>query len=124
MTSDSTGRRKDVPDDVQAYADAIPAEHRPLFDRVVAVIRAVRPEATARLSYGMPAYEAGGHRLYVGVWRHGISFYGWSRERDGGFSERHPELVAGRGTIRLRPDDAAALTDEELTTFVRAVFGG
>ena len=114
----------DVPDEVQAYEDAIPPEHRPLFDRVVGTIRAVRPDATVRLSYGMPAYEADGHHLYVGAWRHGISLYGWSRGADGGFSERHPELVTGKGTVRLRPADAADISDEELTGFMRAVLGG
>jgi uncharacterized protein YdhG (YjbR/CyaY superfamily) len=114
----------DVPDDVQAYVDAIPPEHRPLFDRVVGTIRALRPDATVRLSYGMPTYEASGHRLYVGAWRHGISFYGWSRGADGGFTQRHPELVTGKGTVRLRPEDAATIPDEELTAFVRAVLGG
>jgi len=124
MSSDHPDRPQDVPDDVQAYVDAIPPEHRPLFDRVEATIRAVRPEATVRLSYGMPAYEAAGHRLYVGAWRHGLSFYGWSPGGDGGFTERHPELVTGKGTVRLRPEDAAAIPDEELTAFVRAVLGG
>ena len=59
----------------------------------------------------------------MGAWKHGISLYGWSRGADGGFVERHPELVTGKGTVRLRPEDAAAITDEELTGFVRAVFG-
>jgi uncharacterized protein YdhG (YjbR/CyaY superfamily) len=124
MTSGPTGRPNDVPDDVQAYVDAIPPEHRPLFDRVAATIRAVRPDATVRLSYGMPTYGAGGRRLYVGAWRHGLSLYGWSPGEDGGLTERHPDLVTGKGTVRLRPEDAADIPDEELTTFVRFVLGG
>jgi hypothetical protein len=62
----------------------------------------------------------GKRRLYVGVWQHGISLYGWPQDRDGGFTERHPELRSGKATIRLRPPDAAALADGELLALVRA----
>ena len=109
--------------DVDAYVDAIPAVHRPLFDRLAGAIQRVRPDATVRLSYGMPTYEAGGRRLYVGAWRHGLSLYGWSSGEDGGFTERHPDLVSGKGTVRLRPADAASIGDPELEGFVRAVLG-
>jgi hypothetical protein len=33
---------------------------------------------------------------------------------------RHPELKSGKGTIRLRPDDAAGIADEEFANLVRA----
>src|ERR671917_2831735 len=92
------GRPEGVDDDVQAYVDAIPPEHRPLFDRVHGLVLAVRPDAEVRLSYGMPTYVAGRSRLHVGVWRHGVSLYGWSEGADGGFAERHPELLYGKGT--------------------------
>ena len=48
-----------------------------------------------------------------------ISLYGWQRGGDGGFTERHPELLSGKGTIRLRPQDAATLPDGELAALVR-----
>jgi len=35
-------------------------------------------------------------------------------------AERHPELRSGKGTIRLRPQDAACLADEELLGLVSA----
>jgi hypothetical protein len=38
----------------------------------------------------------------------------------GGFTERHPELRTSKGTIRLRPQDAAALADSELLALVSA----
>ena len=124
MTSRPPARPPNVTDDVQAYVGAIPAEHRPLFDRVHGLVLAVHPGAEVRLSYGMPTYVVGRCRLYVGAWRHGISFYGWSAGGDDGFSERHPELLSGKGTIRLRPRDAGAISDDELTGLIRAVLGG
>ena len=124
MSSPTPARPSGVTDEVQAYVDAIPAEHRPLYDRIQRLVLALHPEAEVRLSYGMPTYVAGRFRLYVGAWRHGISFYGWSAGTDDGFAERHPELRSGKGTLRLRPEDAAAISDTELTGFVRAVLGG
>ena len=80
---------------VKGYIDAIPSEHRVLFDRLHRLILEAHPEATVALSYGIPAYRAG-------------------------FSARHPEFLASKATIRLRPRDAAGLGDDELRDFVRA----
>lgn len=109
-----------VPADVQAYIDGIPPEHRPLFDRMHGLIVAARPDVEVTLSYKMPAYKAGKRRLHVGVWKHGISLYGWGADRDDGFSARHPELLASKSTLRLRPDDAASIPDEEFLGLIRA----
>ena len=109
-----------IPPEVQAYIDAIPPGHRPLFDRLHRLILTAHPHAEVTLSYKMPAYRAGGRRIYVGAWKHGISLYGYGHGRDGGFTGRHPEMVTSKGTIQLRPDAAAALPDEELLAFARA----
>ena len=106
--------------DVQRYLDQIPAEHRTLFDRVHGLILEVHPEASPVLSYGMPTYRAGGRRLYVGVWRHGISIYGWGKDRAADFLGRHPALLSGKGTIRLRSQGPSDVTDDELRDLVRA----
>jgi uncharacterized protein YdhG (YjbR/CyaY superfamily) len=112
-----------VDDAVRAYIAAIPPQHRALFDRVAGLIADVHPDVSVGISYQMPTYRVGDRRLYVGVWKHGISFYGWGQGEDGGFLDRHPELRSGRGTIRLRPDDAAAIPDTELRDLIRAALG-
>ncbi|MFD9789491.1 iron chaperone [Streptomyces sp. NPDC059070] len=106
--------------DVQAYIDGIAPEHRALFDRVHRLIVTVFPQVHPVLSYGMPTYRVGDRKLHVGVWRHGISLYGWDKDRAAGFIARHPGLASGKGTIRLRSQDAAELSDEELGGLVRA----
>ncbi|MFD5784451.1 iron chaperone [Streptomyces sp. NPDC126933] len=106
--------------DVRKYIDGIGSEHRPLFDRVERLILEAYPEAGPVLSYGMPTYRVGGRKLHVGVWQHGVSIYGWGTDRDAGFSSRHPELLSGKATIRLRPQDAADIADDELRDFIRA----
>ena len=105
---------------VKGYIDAIPSEHRVLFDRLHRLILEAHPEATVALSYGIPAYRVGPRRLFVGAWKHGLSVYGWQAGHDAGFSARHPEFLASKATIRLRPRDAAGLGDDELRDFVRA----
>jgi uncharacterized protein YdhG (YjbR/CyaY superfamily) len=109
-----------VDEGVRGYIDAIAPERRPLFDRLHGIVLAAHPEAEVSLSYGMPAYRVGHRRLNLGVWKHGVSVYGWRGDRDGGFVARHPTLSSGKGTIRIRPSDAARISDDEL----RALLGG
>ena len=106
---------------VLRYIDGIDPAFRPLFDQIHELVMAAHPEATVVLSYQIPTYKAGKRRLYVGAWRHGISLYGWRQGDDGGFAGRHPELLSGKGTIRLLPQDAAAFADGELAALIRAV---
>lgn len=107
-------------DAVRDYVDAIPPEHRPLFDRLHRLILEVHPDASVVISYQIPTYKVRRNRLYLGVWKHGVSIYGWGQGRDAGFTARHPELVTGKGTIQLRPDAAAGIADDELRDLVRA----
>jgi uncharacterized protein YdhG (YjbR/CyaY superfamily) len=109
-----------VDDGVREYIDRLDPAQRPLFDRMHGLILAACPEAEVALSYKMPTYRAGRRRLYLGAWQHGVSLYGWPRGHDGGFAERHPELLSGKATIRIRPQDAAALSDGELSELIRA----
>jgi hypothetical protein len=109
-----------VDDGVAGYIEAIGPERRPLFDRLHAIVLAEHPDAEVALAYGMPAYRVGGRRLNLGVWAHGVSVYGWRRDRDGGFASRHPDLLSGKATIRIRTADGEALSDDEL----RALLGG
>ncbi len=104
---------------MRAYRDAIDSEHQPTFDRLHRLIMATFPDAEVALSYGMPTYRIGRRRLSIGVWKHGLSLY-ISPNRDGGFSARHPELAAGKGTIKLGPADATRIPDAEWQELVRA----
>ncbi len=101
------------------YIDAIAAEQRPLFDRLHRLILEVYPDAALALSYKIPTFVVDDRRLYVGVWKRWVSLYGWDEGRDAGFIARHPELTTGKGTIQLRPADAAAISDDELRGLVR-----
>jgi uncharacterized protein DUF1801 len=104
---------------VRRYRDEMDGEYRPVFDRLHRLILAMWPHAEVVLSYGMPTYRIGRRRLNIGVWKHGLSLY-VSPNRDGGFSARHPELASGKGTIKLRPADAARISDADFQDLIRA----
>jgi uncharacterized protein YdhG (YjbR/CyaY superfamily) len=111
-------------DAARNYIDAIAPEHRPLFDRLHRLVLEAHPDAALVLSYQIPTYRVGDRRLFVGVWKHGVSIYGWGQGRDAGFTARHPELKTGKGTIQLRPEDAVAIPDDEFRDLVRAALDG
>lgn len=105
---------------VRDYIGAIDPEYRPLFDRLHRLILEVHPDAAVVLSYKMPTYKVGRRRLPVGVWRHGLSLYGWGEDRAAAFTENHPQLKTSKGTIQLRLDDAANIPDDEFRSLIRA----
>src|SRR5579871_1327236 len=90
--------------EVIEYLATIPAEHRPLFDRIHALILEACPAAEVVFAYKMPTYEMGKRRLHLAVWNHGVSIYGWKAHGDGGFTTRHPNLRTSTGTIQLPTD--------------------
>ena len=105
---------------VQAYIDGVTPAHRPLFERLHALVLAAHPDADLSLAYDMPAHAVGRRRLSLGAWAHGVSVYGWRRDNDGGFVARHPELMHGRATIRIGAAKAEGISDDDL----RGLLGG
>ena len=103
-------------DEVRAYVAAIPDEIRPLFEHVHGLITSEHPDAEMVLSYKMPTYVVGTHRLHVAAWKHGLSLYGW--QDDDGLVERHPDLHNGKGTLKLPVGHDVG--DDELRDFLRA----
>lgn len=122
MRGDEAGAQLD--EAVREYIAAIPPEHRPLFDRLHGLILHAHPGVAVVLSYKMPTYKAGSRRLFLAAWKHGISIYGWRKDEDGGFVARHSSLKTSTGTIRLRPQDAADITDEEFLGLIGAALAG
>jgi hypothetical protein len=84
-------------DAVRDYVEAIDPRHRPLFDRLHRLVLEAHPDAAVVLSYQIPTYRVGRNRLFLGVWKHGVSVYGFQQGRDGGFIARHPELKTSTG---------------------------
>lgn len=107
-------------DDVAAYLAAAAPQHRPLYDRVEGCARQAYPDLAVVIAYTMPTFVVGDRRLHVGIWKHGLSLYGWRVGDDDGFLDRHPDLWTEKGTLKLTPAAAQAITDDELRGFLRA----
>lgn len=103
---------------MRAYGDAISPAQRPLIDRIDRLIHEVHPDVEPGMSYTMPTYRVGERGLHVAAWKGWVALYGWSHDRDGGFTARHPGLVGERGTIRIRPRDD--VSDDDLRDLLRA----
>jgi hypothetical protein len=121
---------QDAVQSAEEYVAAVPAGHRPLFERVDRLLRTGRDDLEVDLSYGILRYRRPGSArarrpaLHLGVWKHGVSLYGWSADHDGGFGARHPELLSSRGTLKLSLARAGAVSDEDLTALFAAVLDG
>jgi hypothetical protein len=113
---------KQPPAEVRDYIEAIPAEHRPLFDRVQRLVFEQQPDVEVAFLYKMPTYRRGRNRFFIANWKGGVSLYGWKGDQDGGFTARHPELLSAKSTIQLTPDAAAKISDDELRRLISSAF--
>jgi len=104
--------------EVQRYLDAIPAAKRPLFDRLQALILELYPTAEIGISYHMPVYRVGRGRVFLGVWKQGVSIHGVPVE---GFKERHPAIKTGRGSLNFKVTDA--LPEADLRDVIKEAIG-
>ena len=106
-------------DAVKTYLDAINPTVRPLFDRIQSVVLEVHPGAETIISYDMPTYVVGDRRLHVAAWKGWVSLCGWDADHDGGLVARFPKASSGRGTLKIAPAMAEAITDDELQALIR-----
>ena len=107
-------------DVVSQYFHTTTDEHRALFARVHRLLLQAYPEVRVGMSYGMPTYRIGDCRLTVGLWKHGLSFYGanLARAAENSAAQALNRLSTGVGTTRVRVTDATFISDEEF----RALF--
>jgi uncharacterized protein YdhG (YjbR/CyaY superfamily) len=104
-----------VDEAVRIYVEAIPAEQRPLFDRLQSLILELYPEAEVVLSYQIPTYKAKGGRVSLGLWKEGVSLYTTDPEHIAAFKSNHPGVKSGKASLNFR------LTDELPEQDVREV---
>jgi len=105
------------------YIDGIDTDTRPVFDRIHRAIVGEFPDVEVAIAYQMPVYRRAGRSMNVGVWKHGISIYGWGNQKNLSLLRRHPELSSGKGTLRITRDVADDIRDAELVELVRGALG-
>lgn len=63
------------PQTVEAYIEQYPEEIQVRLRSLRQLIRDLVPEATEKISYGMPAYYFHGYLVYFGAFKNHIGFY-------------------------------------------------
>jgi hypothetical protein len=96
----------------QRYLDAIPDGHKPLFNYLQSLILELYPGAEIVLSYQIPTYKVGRRRVFLGLWKGGVSLHAVLVEQ---FKQRHPSIKTGKGSLNFR------LTDELPEADIREV---
>lgn len=93
---------------VQAFVDAIPEKKRPLFDRLQSLIFELYPEAETYISYQIPTYRVGKCRVYLGLWKDGVSLHAIDPAP---FKAKHPKIKTGRGSLNFKVTDEVPEAD-------------
>lgn len=109
-------------DDVRRFIESIPRDRRPLFDRLYALIRSAYPDASLRLSYGVPTFKSKSGWVALGYWKGGVSIYTNGRHNIEEFSAAYPRIKTGTGTINLGLADV--VPDEALLKVIRGAMTG
>lgn len=90
--------------DVDAYIAKAPKPAQVMMKKIRAAIKAAAPEASEKISYGIPFYEYKspgykGRLVYFGAFKTHVSIFAWGREVD-----KHPELKkykTSKGTLQF-----------------------
>ncbi len=87
----------------QHIADA-PPEARPMLEELRALIKAVAPEATERISYGIPTFDLAGKHLvhFAGYAKH-VGFYPTGSGIEA-FKEELAAYPTSKGTVQFPLD--------------------
>ena len=103
---------------VQQYIEAIPATHRPLFDRLQALILDLYPTAEIVISYKIPTFKVGRKRVYLGLWKEGVSLHAVSVDD---FKQKHPTIKTGRGSLNFKITDE--VPGEDVQVVIKQAIG-
>ena len=67
------------------------------------------------ISYRILTYYVGRRRVYLGLWKEGVSLHAIRGDLIDGFKPRHPSIKRGRGSLNFR------LTDDLPEADIRAL---
>ena len=91
--------------EVRRYADAIPEDRRPLFDKLHALILGLYPDAEVVMSYQIPTYRAKSGWAALGYWKAGVSLYTNGPHHIAEFKADHSAMKTGKGSINFKASD-------------------
>jgi uncharacterized protein YdhG (YjbR/CyaY superfamily) len=96
---------KPTPKDVDEYIENAPKDSQTKLREIRRAIKEAAPDATERISYGMPSYIKGRRRVYFGVAKAHIGLYGISAPVLDRYKEEVSPYVGEKGTVRLPLDE-------------------
>lgn len=88
---------------VDEYIASVPADAQPMLRELRDIIRGEAPQATERISYGMPTFELHGHLAHFAAYKRHIGLYGVVHE-DGPLAREAAPYLESRSTLRLPLD--------------------
>ena len=106
MKAKSRGRAKQhVPQDIDAYLDALPDDQRQALQCIREAIQAAAPDAEEAFVYGVPGFKLHGKSLvcYAGF-KHHCGFYPLSPSVIRAHATQLKKYEISKGTIRFQTD--------------------
>jgi uncharacterized protein YdhG (YjbR/CyaY superfamily) len=100
---------------VDDYLAQLPSDQRAALETLRGQIRALAPEATEAISYGLPTFKLNGNLVHFGAAAKHCAFYPGAVV--GAFADRLAGFETAKGTIRFQP--GAPLPPELVADIVR-----
>ncbi len=98
-------------DSFEQYVDGVPAEFRPMFDRLHELILETHPEAEVVIQYQVPTYKVGKAKVFLGTWKQGVTLYTTDPANLVEFKRLHPRTKVNKASINFRADEELPETD-------------
>ena len=92
--------KQPISNSIDEYIAAFPAEIQQILSQIRATIHSAVPDATEKISYGMPTFYLQGNLVHFAAFKNHIGFY----PTPGGIEEFQSELAqyeGSKGTVRF-----------------------
>lgn len=92
---------------VDTYVANLPPRTQQLIQHLRALVKEVVPEATERMSYGIPTFDLDGtYLVYLAAWKKHISIYPVTSAVDKALRDEIAPYRSGKGTLKFVLSDA------------------
>lgn len=86
--------------DFEDYLAAQESSVKPILKKMRSIIKKAAPDATEKISYGMPAFHLNGNLVYFAVWKNHIGFYATPTGNEA-FKEELKKYHTAKGSIQF-----------------------
>lgn len=94
---------KNKPESTDEYIAGFPVEVQAILNEVRKTIKLAAPEATEKISYGMPAFVQDGNLVYFAAFTNHIGFYALPSGNEA-FKKELSKYKTGKGSIQFPLD--------------------